>query len=451
MAIVMKVIKMINVRFAPSPTGYIHLGNARTAVANWLFAKANSGKFLLRYDDTDIERSKEEYATGIKTDLNWLGIEPDNIVWQSKRFDLYDAARDKLIAMGKLYPCYETGDELDKKRVRARAMGKPPIYDRAALELSEAERAEFEKQGRKAHWRFKLDGKPVVFNDLIRGNQTVNTASMSDPVLIREDGTYLYTLPSVVDDIDLDISHIVRGEDHVSNSGVQVEIFEALGGKAPVFAHHNLLSDEFGKGLSKRLGSLSIMGLRNEGYEPMAVAIMATLTGTSLPIEPVANIDELAEKFDFSIISRGPARYAQAELDNLNAKILHDMPYDEAKSRLEKLGITGENTWKCLQKNLNKFDDVVELEKLISASIIPVIATEDKEFIALALENLPAEPWGENTWGEWTKQLKSLSGRKGKALFLPLRMALTGRADGPELKCLLPLVGRKECLVRLSE
>jgi glutamyl-tRNA synthetase len=450
MAIVMKVITMTKVRFAPSPTGYIHLGNARTVLANWLYAKANDGEFILRFDDTDKERSKVEFAQAIEEDLKWLGVNPDMIVAQSKRFDLYDAARDELKAMGRLYPCYETGEELDRKRVRARAMGRPPIYDRAALLLSEEEIAKYEQEGRKPHWRFKLDGKPVIFNDLVRGEQKVNTASMSDPVIIREDGTYLYTLPSVVDDLDLGITHIIRGEDHVSNSGVQVEIFEALGGKAPDFAHHNLLSDEQGKGLSKRLGSLSLRALREAGYEPMAISIMAILTGTSLPIEPSANLDELTKKFNFSIISRGPARYSEAELDTLNARILHDMPYESAKTRLKELSLEGEDMWLALRENLHKFVDIVELEKLISGSNISLVADEDKEFIAMAAEKLPDGEWDENTWGIWTKELKGLTGRKGKNLFLPLRLALTGRKDGPELKSLLPLIGRKECLARLS-
>ena len=451
MAIVMKVNKMIKVRFAPSPTGLIHLGNARPALMNWLFAKANDGEFILRFDDTDKERSKEEYAIAIETDLKWFGINPDKKFWQSKRFDLYDAARDELIGLGKLYPCYESADELDKKRVRARAMGKPPIYDRAALDLSEDEIKKYQDEGRKPHWRFKLDKKPVLFDDLIRGEQKVNTASMSDPVLIRADGSYLYTLPSVVDDLDMGITHIIRGEDHVSNSGVQVEIFEALGGKAPVFAHHNLLSDAQGKGLSKRLGSLSIKAMRKAGYEPMAVAIMATITGTSLSVEPVASLDELAKKFDLSIISRGPARYDEAELDTLNARILHDMSFEEAEPRLKKLDIKGgQDMWLALRENLYKFSDIVELENLISGNVKPVISDEDREFITLAAENLPSGEWDENTWGAWTKHLKEVSGRKGKSLFMPLRLALTGKKDGPELKSLLVLIGRKECLARLS-
>ena len=322
------------VRYAPSPTGRLHLGNARPALLNWLFAMARSGTYVLRLDDTDIARSTEDFARGIEQDLAWLGITPTFKVRQSDRTALYDAARDRLIASGRLYPCYETENELDRKRMRARAQGKPPIYDRAALRLSEDQKRQYEAEGRKPHWRFRLDGKPVRFDDLIRGEQTVNTASMSDPVLVREDGTYLYTLPSVVDDIDLGITHVIRGEDHVSNTGTQIEIFEALDGKVPFFAHHNLLTGAGGEGLSKRIGSLSLSELRDEGYEPLAVAIVAVLTGTSLPIEPYPDLAAIARKLDLSMISHGPARYDPAELAGLNARILHAMPFEVARPRL---------------------------------------------------------------------------------------------------------------------
>ncbi len=441
---------MTTVRFAPSPTGQIHLGNARPALLNWLYARANAGKYVLRFDDTDLERSKREYADAIETDLAWLGVSPDLIVRQSERFDLYNAARDRLVAMGRLYPCYETPDELDRRRARARAMGRPPIYDRAALSLTDEDRAKLEAEGRKPHWRFKLDARPVTFNDLIRGEQTVNTASMSDPVLIRGDGTYLYTLPSVVDDIDLGISHVIRGEDHVSNSGVQIELFEALGATPPVFAHHNLLTDEQGQGLSKRLGSLAIAELRADGFEAIAVATMATLTGTSVAIEPVASTDELATKLDFSMISHGPARYAPAELESLNARILHAMPYDVAAPRLKALGLEGEAMWLALRENLKRFDDITDWARLISGPVASAASADDTAFLAEAAALLPQEPWDETTWRDWTSALKETTGRKGKSLFEPLRLALTGRHDGPELRILLPLIGRKACLDRLA-
>ena len=440
---------MTIVRWAPSPTGRIHLGNARPAMLNWFFARRTGGKYVLRMDDTDLARSTREFADGIEVDLAWLGVTPDLLVRQSERTALYDEARDRLVAAGRLYPCYETADELDRRRKRARAMGKPPIYDRAALKLTAEDRARLEAEGRKPHWRFKLDGRPVQFEDLIKGTQTVNTASMSDPVLVREDGSYLYTLPSVVDDIDLAITHVIRGEDHVSNTGTQIEIIEALGGTVPVFAHHNLLTDAEGQGFSKRLGSQSISDFRAEGYEPMAIAIMSTLTGTSLPIEPYASLDAIAEKLDFSMISHGAARFDPIELDNLNAKLLHTMPYAEAQPRLTPKGLEGEAIWLLLRENLTKFDDIVEWSKLVLGPVEPIIADEDREFLALAKALLPAEPWSLETWGEWTNALKATTGRKGKPLFMPLRMALTGRHDGPELKSLLPLVGRTACLARL--
>jgi glutamyl-tRNA synthetase len=438
------------VRFAPSPTGFLHLGNARPALFNWLFARAEGAKFVLRLDDTDQERSQEKYAEAIKTDLEWLGITPDLIVRQSQRIDLYDQARDRLIADGRLYPCYETSDELARRRSRARALGRPPIYDRAALDLSEEERKKFEAEGRNPHWRFKLKGDPVHFEDLVRGEQTVNTASMSDPVLIRGDGSYLYTLPSVVDDIDLNVSHIIRGEDHISNSGVQIELFEALNASAPAFAHHNLLVDAQGKGLSKRLGSLGLGDLRAEGFEPMAVAIMATITGTSLPVEPYESLDELAKKLDFSMVSHGAARFDAGELETLNARIVHQANFEDFAPRLAEFGVTSEEVWLALRGNITILPQIGEWLELIDGEITPVVAGEDADFIALAAELLPEEPFDQETWKIWTGALKEASGRKGKALFLPLRLALTGRADGPELKNLLPLMGRKVCLARLS-
>ena len=440
---------MTIVRWAPSPTGRIHLGNARPALLNWFYARRNGGRYVLRMDDTDQARSTREFADGVEVDLAWLGVTPDVLVRQSERTVLYDAAKDRLIAAGRLYPCYETEDELDRRRKRARALNKPPIYDRAALNLTDEDRARLEAEGRKPHWRFKLDGRPVQFKDLIKGPQTVNTASMSDPVLVREDGTYLYTLPSVVDDIDLGITHVIRGEDHVSNTGTQIEIFEALGGAVPIFAHHNLLTDSEGLGFSKRLGSQSIADFRAEGYEPMAIAIMASITGTSLPIETYETLDEIANRLDFSMVSHGAARFDPAELDTLNARLLHAMPYEAVQGRLSSLGLEGEALWLLLRDNLTKFNDIVELSKLVTGPIAPVIADEDRDFLALAKAMLPEEPWEETTWSHWTGALKTATGRKGKALFLPLRLALTGRHDGPELKSLLPLVGRKACLDRL--
>jgi len=436
------------VRYAPSPTGRLHLGNARPALLNWLYAIRTGGTYILRLDDTDFARSTDEFARGIEEDLAWLGIRPDVKVRQSDRMALYDAARDRLIAASRLYPAYETEDELEIKRGRARLLGRPPIYDRAALVLTDEQKRKYDAEGRKPHWRFKLDGRPVQFTDLIKGSQTVNTASMSDPVLIRADGTYLYTLCSVVDDIDLGITHVIRGEDHVSNTGTQIEIFEALGGRVPEFAHHNLLTGAEGEGLSKRLGSLSLNELRSDGFEAIAVALVATLTGTGLPVEPYADLAALAARLDLSMISHGSARFDPAELESLNARILHAMPYDVAKNRLPRS--VGGAAWDILRANLTKFSDIEVWAKVLEGDMHHPPDPNDRSFLDEASELLPPEPWDETTWSAWTNALKAKSGRKGRALFHPLRLALTGREDGPELKSLLPLLGRKACQARLS-
>ncbi len=441
---------MTIVRYAPSPTGRLHLGNARPALINWLYARASGGRYILRLDDTDRARSTEAFAQGIAADLAWLGIAPDLMVRQSDRTALHDNARDRLIASGRLYPAYETEEELELKRNRARLLGRPPIYDRAALDLTTEQKAKYEAEGRKPHWRFRLDGKPVHFDDLIKGPQTVNTASMSDPVLIRADGSYLYTLPSVVDDIDLGITHVIRGEDHVSNTGTQIEIFEALGGSVPTFAHHNLLTGAEGEGLSKRIGSLSLEELREAGYEPMAVAAVAVLTGTSLPVEPYPDLDAMARAFTLDTVSHGSARFDPAELASLNARILHQMPYAAAQPRLAALGLDSEPLWLALRGNLAVFPDISDLATLVTGPVTPVIADEDRDYLATARELLPAEPWDETTWSKWTEALKRATGRKGRALFHPLRLALTGREQGPELRSLLPLLGRTASLARLS-
>jgi glutamyl-tRNA synthetase len=331
------------VRFAPSPTGRIHIGNARTALINFLFATKDRGRFILRFDDTDVARSREEYAEAIETDLKWLGIEPDMVVRQSQRFALYDAAAAKLRTAGRLYPAYETAEELERRRKRQQARGLPPVYDRAALNLTAGERAALEAEGRRPHWRFRLDPVVVHWDDLVRGASHIDSASLSDPVLVREDGTYLYTLPSVVDDLDLEISHIIRGEDHVTNTAVQIQLFEALGGAGdvPVFGHHNLLTTASGEGLSKRSGALSIGTLRDEGIESLAVAACAVLTGTSEAVHPVQSLAELAADFDFSHVSRNQAKFDPAELKSLSARTLHHMSFEAAHERLAALGIAG--------------------------------------------------------------------------------------------------------------
>ncbi len=441
------------VRFAPSPTGRIHIGNARTALMNFLFAKKQHGQFILRFDDTDVARSKEEYAASIEFDLAWLGISPDAVVRQSQRSALYQAAAEKLRAAGRLYPAYETAEELERRRRRQQARGLPPIYDRAALELTAADRARLEAEGRRPHWRFKLDHAIVRWDDLVRGESHIDCASLSDPVLVREDGTYLYTLPSVVDDIDLEVSHVIRGEDHVTNTAVQIQIFEALAGPdaAPLFGHHNLLTTASGEGLSKRSGALSIAALREEGIEPLAVAACAVLTGTSESVHPVHSLDELAAELDLKHVSRTQARFDPAELKSLSARTLHQMSFEDARERLAAAGISGpkaEAFWLAVRGNLSTFREVVDWWHVVVGEIEPSL--EDADVLTAARETLPEEPWDAATFTRWTASLKERTHRKGKALFHPLRLALTGREQGPELAALLPLIGRVKAEARLS-
>ena len=436
------------VRFAPSPTGLLHVGNARTAILNFLFAKKTGGKFLLRIDDTDAERSKPEYEAQIVEDLGWLGVAHDLFARQSERAPLHQAAAELLKRTGRLYPCYESQLELDRRRQRQIASGKPPVYDRAALDLSAEDRARLEAQGKRPHWRFKLSQAKVKWRDLIRGEVEIDTANLSDPVLIREDGRFLYTLPSVVDDVDFRISHIVRGEDHVTNTAVQIEIFEALAGRSPQFAHHPLLIGAGGEALSKRLGSLSLKLLREDGIEPLAAVSYLAKTGTSDPIAPHAALDELVAGFAMEKIGRAPAHFDPAELSNLNARLLHMLPYEAVKARLKVLHAGGETFWEAVKANLTRFSDVRDFWIMVEGPVTPLI--EDEAFIAQAEAYLPPEPWDDTTWVTWTAAVAGATGRKGKALYHPLRLALTGREHGPELKKLLPLIGRARSLARLT-
>ncbi|MGV8928803.1 MAG: glutamate--tRNA ligase [Brevundimonas sp.] len=438
----------IKVRFAPSPTGRLHVGNVRTALVNWMFAKGQGGKFVLRIDDTDLARSTPEFEQGIEDDLTWLGLVWDERDNQSKRFDRYEAAAARLKAAGRLYACYDTSEELDRRRKVQLSRGLPPIYDRAGLALTEAEKAAYEAEGRKPHWRFKLEGRRVAWEDLSRGHAEVDTASMSDPVLIREDGLFLYTLPSVVDDIDMAITHVIRGEDHVTNTGAQIEIFEALGGPVPAFAHMPLLVGEDGAALSKRLGSLSISDMRDQGYEPIAITSHLGRIGTSDPLEVGDSIDALGASFAFSKMGRSPARYDTADLDRLNAQSLHAMDYATAQPRLVELDADlGESFWNGVRGNLQKFADVVEMAKMVRGPVTPVI--EDAAFAAAALAALPAVI-DETLWPVWTAAVKEATGAKGKALFMPLRLMITGQAHGPDMATLAPMIGRERIVKRLS-
>ena len=439
----------VTVRFAPSPTGRIHAGNIRTAMFNFLFARRAGGRLILRLDDTDKERSTEEFARGIEEDLSWLGIDWAEKVRQSDRFDRYADAVAKLKAGDRLYPAYETPEEIELKRKRQLARGKPPVYDRAALKLTDEERAKLEAEGRKPHWRLKLEQRDVVWDDLVRGRQHVDAASLSDPVLVRADGTYLYTLPSVVDDIDLGITHVIRGEDHVANTAPQIQLFEALSGTPPAFGHHNLLVGADGQALSKRDRTLSIAALREEGIEALAVASYAAVIGTSDPVAPHANLDELVRAFDFAKLSRAPARFDPNELRLLNAKLLHMLPFSAVADRLRAMGVTGRGDfWEAVRANLAVLADAKLWWRVVEGPLEPLI--EDRDLCRAAAGLLPEEPWDETTWSAWSSAVKQATGAKGKALFSPLRLALTGREHGPELKHLLPLIGRERAAARLE-
>ena len=438
----------IRLRFAPSPTGRIHVGNVRTALMNWLFALRQGGQVLLRIDDTDIARSTKAYEQSIEDDLKWLGLPWHDRANQSARFDVYEKAAQKLKDAGLLYPAYETEDELDRKRKIAQATGKPPVYDRAALKLTAEDRAKLEAEGRKAHWRFKLSGGRKDWVDLVRGPQSIDTASLSDPVLIREDGAFLYTLPSVVDDIDFKITHIVRGEDHVTNSGVQIEIFEALGGDVPAFGHFPLLVGADGAALSKRIGSLGVGELGDEGYEPMALLSHLAKIGTSDPVEARLTIEALADEFAFEKIGRAPARFDPEELKRVNAAVVHQLDYAAVKDRLAKLGADkGEAFWLAVRANLTLLPDVKDYVQIVDGPITPVIA--DAGFASAAAELLPSGAYDATSWQAFTNAVKEKTGAKGKALFMPLRQALTGMDHGPEMAALFPLIGEERARKRL--
>jgi len=429
----------------------LHVGNVRLALINWLFARSQNGSFLLRLDDTDLERSTAEFAAGIEQDLSWLGLDWDRFARQSDRLDRYDLAMEALKRSGRLYACYETAEELSLKRKSLLGRGLPPIYDRSALKLTDEDRARLEAEGRKPHWRFLLRHDPVEWTDMVRGHQHFHGRDLSDPVLIREDGRILYTLSSIVDDIELGITHVIRGEDHVANTAVQIQVWQALNGPVPTFAHLPLLSDATGAALSKRLGSIGIANLRDdEGMEPMAINSLLAKLGTSDVIEARLSLAELVAEFDMAKVSRGAPKFDPEELKRLNARVLHATPFRAVASRLAAKGFAGvdEVFWSAVRPNLSRLDDIAEWWHVAREPIQPVI--EDPDFAATASSLLPPEPWDDTTWGTWTNAVKTATGRKGKALFMPLRQALTGLDHGPELKNLLPLIGRERASARLA-
>ncbi len=442
----------VRVRFAPSPTGWLHIGNARIALANWLFARHAGGRALLRLDDTDAERSDPAYAAGIEEDLAWLGLDWDERAAQSDRMDRYRTALDVLAAAGRAYPCYETPEELALKRRRLSAAGKPPIYDRAALDLGAADRAALEAEGRKPHWRFKLDHEPIAWTDLVRGPVQFDGADLSDPVIVRADGAPLYTLTSCVDDVELAVSHVIRGEDHVANTAAQLQLIGALGGDAAAmsFVHLPLLRAADGGGLSKRLGSLALRDLRAEGIEPLAIVSLLAFLGTAEAIDAAPNMEALVEGFGFDRFSRAAPRFDPAELDRLNRKVIHAMDWEEAAPRLTALGLDHADAafWDAVRGNLDRLADTAQWHTVCFGEVTPQI--EDVDFAAAAAGLLPPAPWDGATWKAWTSAVKQATGRSGKALYLPLRLALTGAGHGPELGDLLPLIGPDRAHARLS-
>jgi glutamyl-tRNA synthetase len=434
-------------RFAPAPTGRLHVGNMRTAIHNWLWARKTGGRFILRLDDTDRERSSETFAEAIREDLAWLGLAADEEHRQSRRFDRYDAALERLRVAGRAYPAYESAQELDLKRKVQLSRGMPPVYDRAALTLSDEERVRLEAEGRRPHWRFRLDHQaPIAWDDLIRGPQHFDPSLLSDPVIRREDGSWLYMLPSTVDDIDMGVTHVLRGEDHVTNTALQVQMFEALEAPVPAFAHEALLVGSEGK-LSKRLGSLGVEGMKEAGIEPIALMAKLARIGTSLPVEPVASPEPLIESFDFSTFGRAPARFDLDELAALNARIIHQLPFEAVAERLPQ-GV-GPEDWAAIRPNLKSVVEAADWWEILHGHVELKAAAEDRDFIAAAADTLALVDWRESPWPQLVSRLKESSGRAGKALFLPLRRALTGRDSGPEMAALLPLIGEEEAAARL--
>ncbi len=438
----------VSVRFAPSPTGLLHVGNLRTALMNWLFARKHGGQFILRFDDTDIERSKTEYEVGIREDLQWLGLNWDREFRQQDRMQNYKAAADKLRESGRLYPCYETAEELEIKRKMLASRGKPPIYDRTALSLTRDQIAEYEAEGRQPHWRFKLNDGDITWDDLIRGPQKLRATHISDPVLVREDGVPLYTLSSTVDDGETGTTHILRGEDHVTNTAVQIQIFEALGYVPPLFSHNALLQMKDAK-LSKRVGEGgTIVGLRKDGFEAMAVNSLLARLGTSDPIEPFIDIEKLVDQFDITKFGRAAANYDESEMLRLNQLILSMSHFNDVKDRIFDMGLTSidETFWNSTRVNLEKLSEIKDWWQILKEPLKPLIESGDEEFCALAAEKIESA----ESFKDWTEMLKSESDRKGKTLFMPLRRALTAREDGPEMARVFELLPRKTAIARLQ-
>ncbi len=438
------------VRFAPSPTGHLHVGNLRTALVNFLYAKKSGGHFMLRIDDTDTQRSTPEYEESIRTDLQWLGINRDSEDRQSERLDRYQKALDNLLEKGRAYPCYETQEELGLKRKAQLMSGKPPVYDRAALRLTDAQKKAYAEKNITPHYRFLLQDTEVKWTDLVRGESSIHMSSLSDPVLLRADGRVIYTLASVVDDIDHGITTILRGEDHVTNSAAQIQLFEALGASAPEMGHMALLAGADGQGLSKRLGSLSIGQLREEGFEPLAITALLSRIGTSDPIEAFGQLNDIIEQFSLEKFGRSTAKFDPDELRTINSKTLQLLEFDEVSDRFEQFGLSKIDAefWNAIRGNISYFQDINFWWQLCHSELTPVM--EDAEICKIAVETLPQGELTAEIWPSWVAAISDKSGKKGKALFRPLRLALTGRTEGPEVKNLLKYMERERVQKRLS-
>lgn len=434
---------MTTTRFAPSPTGHIHIGNLRTALMNYLIARKAGGTFILRIDDTDPERSKEEYVDGIKQDLEWLGLHWDRVERQSERLDRYAEAADKLREIGRFYEAFETPTELDLKRKKQLNMGKPPVYDRAALALSDAEKDALRAERGAGVWRFKLDQERIEWADGILGDISIDAASVSDPVLIRGDGQVLYTLASVVDDTEMGVTHVVRGSDHVTNTATQIQIIEALGGTVPSFAHHSLLTGPQGEALSKRLGTLSLRDLRAQGVQPMALLSLMARLGSSDPVELRADMAELIDGFDITRFGSAPTKFDEQDLFPLTARHLAGLPLAEVAEAIAGAGVPDDKAaqfWEVTRENITTLHDLQGWWTMMHSGAAPEIDAEDADFVAEAMKLLPEAPFDDQSWSTWTASVKEATGRKGRGLFMPLRKALTGQAHGPDMSALMPLL-----------
>jgi len=439
----------VTTRFAPSPTGLLHLGNIRTALINWLFARTNNGKFILRIDDTDTERSKDEFVSKIKYDLEWLGIDYDETFNQSSRFEVYKERFEFLKDQGRIYPCYETPEELERKRKLQLAAGGKQVYDRSALKLTDQEKRDFENEGRKPHWRFLMNSERIKWNDILKGDIEIDLTSLSDPVLFREDGVPLYTFSSAVDDIDFNVTNVIRGDDHISNTAVQIELINTFDKNNLVFAHHALLKASSGDKLSKRDNVISIESFRESNIEPLAILSLLATIGTSNSIELKNSIDQIINEFRINTISTSPGRIETDLLNALNRKLIQSYDFDKVKDRLGKVDQKiDEKFWTAIRGNLNTVEEIKQWADIVFDSMI--IEPKDKEFISLAIDLMPDEPWDDDTWDKWTLAIKEKTNRKGKELFLPLREAFTGLSQGPEMKKLIQLIGRSKIIERVK-